>query len=153
MGRPRKNTQEEVIEESPRPTKAAPRIGKRKRTPINGYKNVLSVDGQEPGYHYCWVEQDNVPRYENADYEFVTHDVVVGDRKVNGASQIGGKISIPGGNGMTLYLMRVLEEYYDEDFNALQDEIAEKEASLRRELNSKNDGRYGQVVMEVNNKI
>jgi hypothetical protein len=152
MARPRKATQEETIEESPRPTKASPRNGTRKRTPINGYRNILSIEGQEPGWHYCWVEAENVPKYENADYEFVTHDCVVGDRKINAASQIGGKISIPGGNGMTLYAMRVLEEYYQEDFEAVQNEISEKESAMKRELNSKTDGRYGSVSVEVNNR-
>ena len=157
MGRPRKVTQEEVIavnaQEVDRPTKASSRIGTRKRTPINGYRNILTITGQEPGWHYCWVEGDYVPRYENADYEHVVHDIVVGDRKVNAASCIGGKVSIPGGNGMTLYAMRVLEEYYNEDMESLQAEIDEREASMKRELNSKNDGRYGEVDLSVANKV
>lgn len=156
MGRPRKQTQEEVIAvDSPevdRPTKASPRIGTRKRTPINGYRNILDVSGKEPGWHYCWVETDNVPRYENADYEHVTHDVIVGERKLNSASSIGGKVSIPGGNGMTLYLMRVLEENFNEDTEALQAEIDERESAMKNELNSKNDGRYGEIEISVANK-
>lgn len=156
MGRPRKTEQSEVIAaegtEVQRPTKASSRIGTRKRVPINGYRDILSITGQEPGWHYCWVELDNVPRYENADYEFVTHDVIVGERKINAASQIGGKISIPGGNGMTLYAMRVLDEYYNEDMESLQSEIDEREASMKQALNSKSDGRYGEVDISVNNR-
>jgi hypothetical protein len=53
---------------------------------------------------------------------------------------------------MTLYAMRVLEEYYQEDFEAVQNEISEKESAMKRELNSKTDGRYGSVSVEVNNR-
>lgn len=161
MGRPRKVSTQAIedhidaiteVVEVDRPTKASPRIGTRKRTPINGYRNILSVEGKEPGWHYCWVEGENVPRYENAEYEFVVHDVIVGERKLNAASSIGGKVSIPGGNGMTLYLMRVLEEFYNEDMESLQAEIDERESAMKTELNSKNDGRYGEVELSVKNK-
>lgn len=161
-GRPRKTEQPDTltapevdtqaVEASPRPTAASGRVGRRKRTPINGYRNILGVEGQEPGYHYCWVVDDSVPRYENADYEFVTHDVVVGDKRINAGSGIGGKVSVPGGNGVTLYLMRVLEEYYKEDFEATQRELDMREQSMKRDLNSKDDGRYGSVQVEINNR-
>ena len=112
----------------------------------------MNVQGQEPGWHYCWPTDDMVPRYENAGYVFVTHDVVVGDRKINAASQIGGKISIPGGNGVTHYLMRILDEYAKQDDDALQAEIDERESAMKAELNAESDGRYGKVEIAVRNR-
>ena len=157
-GRPKKIKDvapvEETLQEAPRPTAAEGRaVGRKKRVPINGYRNILAVEGQEPGYHYCWVTDDNVPRYENADYELVSHDVVVGDRKVNSASMIGGHVSIPGGNGVTLHLMRVLEEFKMEDDAALQADIDEKERSMKQTLNNKDDGKYGGVQISVRNRV
>lgn len=156
MGRPRKVVQAEQVEDKDvvqRPTAASGRSGRTKRTPINGYRNILSVEGQEPGYHYCWVTGDNVPRFQNADYEFVTHDVVVGDKRVDAAAVTGGSITIPGGNGETLHLMRVLEEYYKEDMGQLHSEIDEKERSMRQSLNNKDDGRYGEAEVSIRNRV
>lgn len=124
-----------------------------KRNPINGHRDILNVQGQEEGYHYCWVNEDKVSRYEQAWYEFVTHDVVVGDRKVNAAAQVGGKVSMSVGNNLTAYLMRVPQEYYDEDRAAEQLDLDEKEASMRASLNSGGDGRYGKVEISQNKPL
>lgn len=127
-----------------RPSKINP-SGRPKRTPINGYRDILSVEGKEEGWHYCWVNEDKVPRYEQASYEFVTHDVKIGDRKVNTASQLGGKVSLAVGNQLTAYLMRVPQEYYEEDMAVQQAEVDELESGMKSSLNSAADGRYGQV--------
>jgi hypothetical protein len=121
------------------------RSGRPSRTPINGSRDKLTVQGQEAGWHYCWVNDDNVAKYEAAGYEFVTHDVVVGEKSINTASQVGGKVSMAVGNQVTAYLMRVLQEYYDEDMQAVQDDLDEKEAAMHATLNSGKDGQYGEV--------
>ena len=133
---------QEVLED--RPSKVN-RSDRPKRVPVNGYRDILSVQGQEPGWHYCWVNEDKIPRHEAAHYEFVTHDVIIGDRHVNTASQIGGKVSIRVGNQLTGFLMRQLQEYYDEDMKALQDDLDVRDESMRASLNNKQDGRYGSV--------
>ena len=135
-----------------RPSKVN-RSDRPKRVPINGYRNILSVMGQEPGWHYCWVNEDKVPRYEQAAYEFVTHDVIVGDRRVNAASQIGGKVSLAVGNQLIAYLMRVLQEYYDEDMAALNAEIDKQDAGMQSQLNSGADGQYGKVQIEQSKPV
>lgn len=121
---------------------------RRKRVPVNGYRNILSVEGLDPLYHYAWINDNLVDRFLLAEYEFVDHDVVVGDRKINAASQIGSKISLPGGNGRTIFLMRQLKEYYDEDMASYHAEIDETEMAMLGML-TKDAGRYGQVSMEV----
>ena len=130
--------------EEDRPSKID-RSERPKRVPINGHRDVLSVQGKEAGWHYCWVNEDQVPRYEAGWYDFVEHDVVIGDRKVNAASQIGHKISLAVGNGVTAYLMRCREEDYQADMKERDDEIAKSEQALKARLNSKEDGQYGKV--------
>lgn len=154
-GRPRKvDTPIESVEtqEVERPSVSVPRVKRAKRIPINGYRNILGVEGQEPGWHYCWVNDENVPRYERGGYEFVTHEVVVGDRKVNAGQSLDGKISIPAGNGVTAFLMRLPEEDFVADDEAQQNEIDERELSMKQNLNSGDDGRYGKVEINVSNR-
>lgn len=127
-----------------RPTRIN-RSDRPKRQPINGYRDLLSVQGKEEGYHYCWVNEDKVPRYEQGWYEFVTHDVIIGDKKVNTAAQLGGKVSLAVGNQMTAYLMRIPVEYYEEDMKAQANAVDEVEASMKAKLNSGADGQYGSV--------
>lgn len=158
-GRPRKSAiteqdipvaepQQEDAELAPRPSIANPRSGRKKRVPINGYRNVLSLEGQEPGWHYAFIRDDLVPRFESADYQFVTHDVVIGDRLINAASQVGSHISIPGGNGRVLYLMRQREEDYNEDMAAYHQQIDDDELAMFGNL-TKEVGRYGTVTADV----
>lgn len=162
-GRPRKQAapeqvvgvQEQAVlieEQIERPSVAQPRQARPKRVPVNGYRNILGVEGQDPSFHYAWIRDDLMDRFQSAGYEFVEHAVVVGDRKINAASQIGSKISVPGGNGRTLYLMRQLKEDYDEDMAAYHAEVDAKEAAMYAELNSKKDGRYGEVQITHGSK-
>lgn len=121
------------------------------RIPIHGYRNVLDVQGQEAGWHYCWVNDYNVDRFLAGDYEFVTHEVTVGHTKVNNSSQVGSKVSRSMGNGVTGYLMRVPDELYKRDSAALEAVVNEREATMRQNLNSGQDGQYGQV--SISNKL
>ena len=140
MGRPRNEDRPQSLNRSERP----------KRVPINGLRDKLTVVGQEAGWHYCWVNEDKVPRFESAYYEFVDHDCEVGDRKIDTASRIGGKISMAVGNGMTAYLMRCTQEDFDADNRAELAEIKAREDAMKRELNSSTDGRYGKVEIAEN---
>lgn len=129
------------------------RSGKIDRVPIHGAKNILSVEGQEPGFHYCWVADapqhsySYIDKFLRAGYEYVTHDVVVGDRRIDAAPGIGAKHSIPGGNGVTLYLMRIPQEYYDADMGQFHKTIDEMENTMY-ETEASAPGRYGKVGRE-----
>lgn len=123
------------------------RAGREDRVPIHGSKNILTVEGKEPGFHYCWVTDLNAPRFERASYEFVTHSVVVGDRRVDAAPGIGTKVSIPGGNGVVLYLMRVPMELYLSDMNAEHRKVDQLEATMF-ETAASTPGTYGKVGRE-----
>ena len=143
MGRPKNEDRPKSLERSERPV----------RVPINGLRDKLTVIGQEEGWHYCWVNDDEVPRYQLGGYEFADHDCIIGHRKVDSAARIGGKISMAVGNGITGYLMRITQEDYDEDRRHELAEIAAREASMKKTLNSSDDGRYGKVEIEQNRPI
>ncbi len=119
------------------------------REPIHGKRDKLAVKGQEAGWHYCWVNDYNVPKYEAAGYEFVTHEVTVGSRQINVGKSIGDKVTYAVGNGVTGFLMRILDEYFKEDIDTLHREVDEREATMRQQLNTKEDGRYGTVKIET----
>ena len=123
----------------------AKRSGRPSRVPINGYRDILKVEGQEPGWHYAWITDENQHRMQDAGYVFVEHDVVVGNRKVNSASTIGSHVSIPGGNGVTLFLMRCPDEIYQEEMDLMQDEVDQRERALYADVNNKDAGRYGSI--------
>lgn len=115
------------------------------RVPINGLRDKMSVRGQQPGWHYCWVNEDKVDRYISGGYEFVTHEVQVGDRKIDNASMIGGKVAMAVGNGITAYLLRCPEDIFKEEMSLVDERTDQTEQSLREGLNSGADGRYGKV--------
>jgi hypothetical protein len=124
-----------------------------KRVPINGLRDKLSVQGMEPGWHYIWIRDDEVYRFEMGGYEKVTHDVTVGDRHINTAGQIGSAVTYPGGNGVTLHLFRCLDEVYQAELDSIHQQVDEGEAAMKAQLNSNTDGRYGKVEIEQSKPI
>ncbi len=127
------------------------RSGRPRRVPINGQRNILSVEGQDPNFHYCFVYEsevkNNVPRYRRAGYEFVTHDCIVGDVSVGKTHGLdNGRITIPAGGADRglLVLMRLPKEDFDGDMATLEIETDARENAMKRNITSKkDDGMYG----------
>jgi hypothetical protein len=119
------------------------------RVPVDGNRDILTVQNKEKGYVYYWFKDvgTNIARQQAAWWEHVTHAVKVGETTIDTSSENGkGVISYTDRDGTILYLMRILEEYYDEDKARSQKVVDENEATMVRELNSDNgDGRYGHV--------
>lgn len=122
------------------------RSDRPKRVPINGHRDILSVIGKEPGWHYCWVPEHLVAKYEAAYYEYVSHEVIVGDRRINIGSQIGSKVSMPVGNGVTGYLMRCLDEDHKAEMDYVASEADAQEGAMRD--TGRQNGHYGDVTIE-----
>src|SRR5882762_1370888 len=120
------------------------RSNRPQRGAIHGKRNKITVTGTEAGFHYCWVNEDNVERFLEDGYTFVTHEVKVGDKAINKDSQIGGKVSKNMGNSVTAYLMRCTEEIYQEIMDMLNQEVDETEQTMKGSLNQSKDGQYGQ---------
>lgn len=119
--------------------------GRTKRTPING-RNVLTVTGKEPGWHYRVVNDagDRIAQFLEAGYELVDASTVkVGDKRVDSAAAEGSKAQVAVGKGEKAFLMRIKDEWYKEDQDAKQVEIKKLEQSITQNLAGKAD--YGTV--------
>jgi hypothetical protein len=122
--------------------------GRPARKPV-GFRNRLAVHGKEPGFEYRWINTnadggDRVSIMEEAGYEKVSKS---GVRAANGrvdASALGSFETVPGGSGDTLVLMRIKQEYYDEDQRAKQVRVDETERAQKRTP----DGFYGKIADE-----
>lgn len=123
------------------------------RVPINGLRDKLVIRGQEPGWHYCMVNEGNVQQYQAGGYEHVSHEVQIGDRKIDKASMIGGVVAIPVGNGVTGYLMRCPQEVFEDEQRLINERTDETEQSLRKNLGQGADGQYGKVEVGRQRRI
>lgn len=116
-----------------------------KRVPINGLRDKLSITGAEPGWHYTLVNEDNVQAYLAAGYDYVTHEVHIGSRKIDQASMVGGRVAIPVGNGVTGFLMRCPQEIFEEEMKLTDERTDATEQSMRKHIQGVQDGMYGKV--------
>lgn len=107
-----------------------------RRTPINGVRNVLSVQGKEPGFHYRIVndEGDRVAQFEAQGYEIVTDPKIkVGERRIANPTKEGSPVRTSVGGGVQAYVMRIREDWYKEDQEAKQAHVNETEAAMKKD--------------------
>lgn len=129
-------SQKEAIAKAP--------AGRVRRTPV-GRRNVLTVSGKEPGYHYRVVNDvgGNVQRFLSAGYEFVdANDVTIGDTRIGAPSATGSKAEAHVGGGTKAFVMRIKEEWYKEDQAAKQTHADALEAATKEKAL---DGNYGKL--------
>lgn len=120
---------------------------RKARVRVSGNRDVLTVLGKEPGFVYRWVLDigSRLDKFLRAGYEIVTHTVEVGDARAAVPSQIGsGTYALSGNADKKLVLMRIKEEYYKEDQDAKEAEIAAIEASMGKDV----EGSYGKVEIK-----
>lgn len=133
MGRPRKNVNAEFqvpVEDVEQPAAAvAPARApvERKRQPLNGRSLKLQVFGEIPGYHLYVAKDDGarIQMMQQAGYEFVKRgEVEVGTTVSSNNTDVGDSIRfIMGSNGSDPiygYLMKIPEEFWQEDQRALE---------------------------------
>lgn len=128
--------EKESISKSPR--------GRVTRTPVS-QRNILTVNGKEPGFVYRIVNDsgDRVAMFEDAGYEVVkADDVRVGDKRVQRASAIGSRAEVAVGSGEKAVVMRIKEEWYKEDQAAKQTKVNELESTMKKQALS---GTYGKI--------
>ena len=121
--------------------------GRVKRTPI-GVRNVLTVNGKEAGYVYRIVndDADRVQQFLDAGYEHVLDkDVTVGDKRVERSTADGTNAQVSVGGGKKAFVMRIKQEWYDEDQKAKSDSIADTESSMKQ---VSHEGTYGNISIE-----
>jgi hypothetical protein len=108
-------------------------------------RNRIRFDNMEPGYHYH-VFNDTPGRLEkmqSVGYEFVESDEPLGDFRVAEGSKLGRAVSKQVGGGQKGYLMRIKEEYYEEDKAEKAKRVDVTESALRPK---KENGEYGSGV-------
>lgn len=116
---------------------------KRERRPINGHRSILEVRGKEPGFHYAWVPEHEVYLRQENGFEHVRHAVEVGTKRIDVSQSPTSHVTIKLGAGLIGYLMRIPQEFYDEDMLNEQERVNEQERARVRESSS--DGLSGSI--------
>lgn len=120
----------------------------RKRTPING-RNILSVTNKEAGYQYRFVNDvgDRVEVFKERGWELIdAADVRIGERRVDSATALGSKAQASVDKvGTKAFLMRIKDEWYQEDQADKAKSIAEQELAMKQQALSNNDLRTGKL--------
>ena len=121
---------------------------KPRRTSVNGARNVLTVQGKEPGFEYRVVNDDGdrISQFEEMGYEVVTDtNVKVGDRRVANPTKEGSPGQISVGSGTKAYVMRIKKEWYDEAQADKADYIKKTEQGMIRK--AKEESGYGSLTI------
>lgn len=132
---------------------------KPKRVPMSGQRLKMSLEEADldPNFHYAWINDQKGLLYsaKRAGYEHVTlaEVPVWGERSIDSANPTESFVSMPvghekNGNVIIAYLMKQPMEYYEEDQAAHAALVNDREAELKRSLNSNEDGRYGSVEIQ-----
>lgn len=129
-----------------KPTKA--RSERAKRTPING-RNVLNASGKEPGFKYRFVNDmgDRVESFKERGWELVDSTAVkLGDRRVDLGSVLGSKAQVSvDKSGTKAFLMRIPEDWYEEDQAEKARSIAEQELAMKQQALANNELKTGKL--------
>lgn len=115
-----------------------------RRNPI-GQRNVLSVLGKEAGYEYRFVNDtgDRVESFKENGWEVVQNkDVRIGDKRIEQTKADGSIAQASVGGGMKAVLMRIREDWYQEDQAAKQAHVNASEEAMRQKAL---DGTYGDL--------
>lgn len=118
--------------------------GRVKRIPLQG-KQPLAVRGKEPGFHYRVVndKDDRVLDFKDAGYEVVKGtDATVGDKRVDRPAEEGSVQHISVGGGDKAVLMRIPQDWYDEDQDAKLSHLQDLEDATKKDALS---GHYGNL--------
>lgn len=127
------------------------RADRPKRVPMSGQRMRMEISAEEkdPNFHYAWINDDKdlIFRAKRAGYEHVHIDELPswGQVDVDSANSTDSLVSMPVGQGKTAYLMKLPKEYFEEDMKAHADLVDAREADLKKELNSGQNGTYGEV--------
>ena len=122
--------------------KEAKPLVRERRSPTAGPRDKLTVYDADPNFVYRWVRNDEgrIQWFKERGYEVVTRDQEVGQKTVDSGSQLGSAITKFGGGSVTLVLMRILREWYDEDQAAKEEAIAATEKAMQDPATYGRDG-------------
>ena len=117
------------------------KVSGKDRIPMSVPQRHLEVTPIE-GFHLHWFLSSRVSRARQAGYEFVSPDEVdvnnfdlAGDASAHGSSDLGSRVSIPasvgGDSEERLYLMKLPQEFWEQDQDKLMERNDAVAAALR----------------------
>lgn len=121
---------------------------RKRRTPVNGVRNVLNVRGKDPAFEYRIVNDigDRIAMFDENGWNVVTDNTIqIGERRVNNPTAKGSVVSASVGQGTKAVLMCIPKEYYNEDQEAKAKAIAELENDIQNR--AKQEGFYGKIAL------
>lgn len=131
----------------------------RKRNVFNGTEGKLKVNNQIEGYH-LYIFNDTPGRISSAldnGYEFVSPNEVggVGENVVSRNTDLGDKVRLLVGQAdgapLYAYLMKIRQEWWDEDQLALQNKNNATDAAIKSGQNVKGDsGKFYDGGISIN---
>lgn len=119
-------------------------VSRATRVPV-GSRSVLAVTGKEPGYVYRIINDsgDRVQEFLDAGYELVEKDSIrVGDKRVNKTTPEGSVSQVSVGQGQKAYVVKIKQEWYEEDQARKQRRVNELEDATKAKAL---DGTYGKL--------
>lgn len=118
-----------------------------KRTPI-GKRDILSVKGKDPNFHYRIVNDvgSRVQDLKDIGYEIESASTVqIGDKRVNSATPEGSLAQVSVGGGQKAFVMKIPLEWYREDQEAKQAEVQRLEQSTLQQALAQNELKNGKL--------
>jgi hypothetical protein len=134
-----------------RPAKAATVAKRPTRIPMSGQRMRMHIEEEDkdPNFHYGWINDKGglIQRAKRAGYENVlTSEIPTwGTSDVDAADSTSSFISMEVGNETTAYLMKQPMEYYEEDAAETNAITNSREADMKKDLNSGQNGTYGAI--------
>lgn len=118
----------------------------KRRSSVNGTRNVLTISGKEPGYQYRVVNDvgDRIEQMKAIGYEIVEDSKIqVGDRRIANPTKEGSPVQVSVGGGIQGFVMRIKDEWFQEDRVAKDKHIDDIERGLVRDAKDASD--YGNI--------
>ena len=130
-------------------------VRKNKRTPI-GTRAVLSApEKKDFKRRFVNDEPGRIQAFLDAGYRIVDEKTQMGDENVGQASQVGSVANKPVGGGMNAVLMEIKDDWYQEDQDAKEAHLQEKEQGLLNDEHGSSPDRnhvYGEGVTIKTNR-
>jgi len=121
---------------------------RKKRPPINGRGDVLTLGGMEDGYMYRVFNDKGTRIAQHKEYGWETvssEDITIGTRNAVTSGSVAS-VTVDSSDGTQGLVMRIPIEWYEEDQRAKAKAISKTEESISGE--SDKDGNYGKVSIE-----
>lgn len=125
---------------------------KRKRIPVGGNRDILTVLGKDKNYVYRWVNDvdGRIQKFVAAlyDHVYMNEGVEVGAEDVKQGTNVGTIVSKSVGQGTTAYLMKIHKDYYEEDQAWKQaNKVDRAEEAIYNEVD-RLSGAYGKIDIQ-----